>query len=401
MSCNDVYVPYCGVCLASILEHSNVSKNYDIIILNRDISEENKRKLQGILEHKENMHLRFINPMSLFHDVTLNVTYSYFSEENYFQLTAALLLKNYKKIIYPDVDMIVLDDLLQLAEIDMGEKVVGMCLEPIWKELYLDNKSIKGQSIKDYTDNVLQLPHPTEYFNAGLCVFDVEKYNQMGAFEKMKEAINTNDLIYMEQCALNMCLAGRIYRLPDVWNFELGWSILHSQDKHDFYREYVTQEKDAKIMHFLGSRKPWKNPLEYKADLWWNYASRTPFFAEILARLVDLKVEIAVKPTVTTSQTASTTAQSAVSFANVAIETAKTGVNTANSAVHTANEAFRSTQLAYVSSHLLLFRCRKWRYQVKKTLLSGDKRLKYLDKYRAVRDLIKESERFRKKMSEV
>jgi lipopolysaccharide biosynthesis glycosyltransferase len=315
--------------------------------------------------------------MDLFHGVTLNVTRSHFSEECYFRLTAPLLLASYKKIIYTDIDMIICDDLLQLADIDMGGNVVGMCIEPIWKELYFDNKSINGLSIKDYTDHVLQLSHPTEYYNAGLCVFDVEKYNSMGIFEKMKDVINSNELIYMDQCTLNICCAGFIYRLPDVWNYELGWIILHNLDQYDFYREYVTQEKDAKILHFLGPRKPWKSPLEYKADLWWSYASRTPFFAEILARLMDLKAEVAVKSTVTTAQ----------------------------SAVHTANEVVRTlnhtTQLAYVSSHLLSFRWRKLRYQVKKTLLSGDKRSKYLDKYRSVRELIKEAERFRKKMSEV
>jgi lipopolysaccharide biosynthesis glycosyltransferase len=368
----------------SILDHSNTGRKYDLVIFNRDISEENKQKLQEILRDKENMHLRFINPMSLLSDVTLNVTFPNFKEECYFRLVAPLILKNYTKIIFTDIDLLVLDDISKLGEIDMQGQVVAACLDVAWKESYITNRLVKGYGLKEYTDNVLRLPNPTDYYNTGVVVFDVKKFIQMNAFERLKQTINNNYLIYLEQCALNMCMSEHFHRLPDVWNYELSRFTLHNFDKYDFYREYVTQEKDAKIMHFLGENKPWMNPWVNKADLWWGYASRTPFFAEILLRFVDFKVETALKPTVAKS--------------NVAVSTAKTGLNTANEAVRTLNH---TTQLAYVSQHLLAFRWKKWRYQVKKTLLSGNKRSKYLNKYRSVRELIKEAERFRRKMSEV
>jgi lipopolysaccharide biosynthesis glycosyltransferase len=223
-----------------------------------------------------------------------------------------------------------------------------------------------GQRIKEYSDHVLCLPRPTDYYNTGVVVFDVKRFNQMNAFEKLKEVINNNHLLYLEQDALNKCLFGHFYRLPVEWNYEFLEAIRLKYNQYEFYREYRNHEKDAKIVHFLGSIKPWRNSMEYRADLWWSYARRTTFYEEIVARMVEYQV------------------------GNI-----KTVDNATNATVN------KSARLAYVSQHLLSFRWKKWRYQVKKSLLFGDKRPKYLDKYRSVRELIKEAKEFRKKMSEV
>ena len=44
-SANDKYVPLLGVTLASIVEHSNPEKNYDVVVLMTSISDENQVKL--------------------------------------------------------------------------------------------------------------------------------------------------------------------------------------------------------------------------------------------------------------------------------------------------------------------------------------------------------------------
>jgi len=64
MSSSNEYVPYLSVCLQSLIEHSSKDHNYDIIIFERSITDENKRILQEQICRK-NISLRFINPMNI------------------------------------------------------------------------------------------------------------------------------------------------------------------------------------------------------------------------------------------------------------------------------------------------------------------------------------------------
>ena len=43
---NDYYCPYLSVMLYSVIEHASPSRNYDIIILHRDITPENQNILR-------------------------------------------------------------------------------------------------------------------------------------------------------------------------------------------------------------------------------------------------------------------------------------------------------------------------------------------------------------------
>lgn len=60
-SANDNYVPLLATTLASIIENSSVSNNYDIIVLMTSISDENQVKLRALLSNHSNFSLRFVN----------------------------------------------------------------------------------------------------------------------------------------------------------------------------------------------------------------------------------------------------------------------------------------------------------------------------------------------------
>ena len=45
---NNLYAPYGGVTIQSILDYASEENNYDIIIFESDVSEENKRLLKGL-----------------------------------------------------------------------------------------------------------------------------------------------------------------------------------------------------------------------------------------------------------------------------------------------------------------------------------------------------------------
>lgn len=283
VSSSDEYLPYLCVYLKSITTHCFDKK--DVIVFNRSISEANKEKLLRYFSDDKTISIRFIDPSSLFKGVNLYISHDYFKEECYYRVAAPKLLNKYDKINFTDLDLIVKDDILKLADIDMEGYPIAACIEPIWHELYMQNNKIHNISIRDYTDNVLKLSNPFNYYNTGVVIFDVKEYNRLNSFEMICDIVNQNRLLYQEQCALNILFNDNFCTLPNVWNYELAPSLISNTYKFYFYDEYKAQENSAKILHFLGRYKPWKNQLEYKADIWWSVARQTPFYEEIICRM--------------------------------------------------------------------------------------------------------------------
>lgn len=274
VSSSNEYSPYLYVYLKNLISHS-VSKK-DIIVFERDISDENKRRINTLVNN--DVCIRFINPSYLFNSSNLYISHDYFKEECYYRIAAPLLLKNYKKIIFTDLDLLVFDDISILNSIDLEGKIIAACIEPVWKIFCDQDVQIKGVSIREYSKNILQLSEPYSYYNTGVVVIDVQQFNKADSFKKLLEIVNNNKLLYQEQCALNILFKNNFYTLPSIWNFELLPML------KDYVR-YSKDESEAKVIHYLGGNKPWKNCNEYKADLWWNIARDTPFYEEIYFRM--------------------------------------------------------------------------------------------------------------------
>ena len=277
-SSSNEYAPYLSVWLQSILDHASKNTNYDIFVFERDITEINKNKLRRMLP-KDNFSLTFINPTELFKGVTLTVTHPYFKEECYFRVAAPVILNQFERIIFTDLDLVFQADPLNLAHIDLKGNIIAACKEEAFSIVYNQNSKY-GNSIKDYTNNVLKIS-PENYFNTGVVVFDVKRYNERNTFEKIIDLIKDNHFLYQEQCALNIECKEKIHTLCRTWNFEINDTLLHNHE----ISNYVDDFENANIIHFFGSLKPWKDPSAEYAEIWWKYARKTPFYEEILTRL--------------------------------------------------------------------------------------------------------------------
>ena len=245
VSSSDEYSPYLCVYLESLKENASKDKQYDIVIFERNISERNKKIILEYIQTK-NISIRYFNPVSFFKNCMLYVSHDYFKEECYFRLAAPVIFKNYKKVIFTDLDLILCDDILNLGEIDLKTAPLAACIEPVWQELYLRNCRIYNTNIQNYTNKVLELPGSFEYFNTGVCIFDVDKYNKEEAFYNILNEIKTTKFLYQEQCALNKYFKGRFYKLPLIWNYELAPSLIKNELNFVFYNSYKKEEENAK-----------------------------------------------------------------------------------------------------------------------------------------------------------
>lgn len=409
LASSNEYVKYLCVYLHSLIQHASPASCYDIVIFERDISAANKAIIKRFAE-QDNISIRFYNPMPLFEGVKLHISLHYFKEECYFRIAAPVVFHHYQKIIYTDLDIILRHDILDLLRCDMGGRPLAAALEPVWREMYDDNPTVMGVSIRQYTDHVLGLPHPYEYFNTGVCLMDVAAYNRENAFEHILSDIRHNSYIYQEQCALNTYFKGRIAQLPAEWNYELAPPVIESG--LDYYAAYRTRERGAHLLHYLGGSKPWASPHSYLADLWWQHARHTPFYEDLLMdiwlsaaaqeRLGQALLQGPLAPLSHYVQRleahASRHEQQISLLEQQQMHLIHSRLPEQDSRLNLTAEQLRHS---IVLTFWFYFRVKKTWYRLKKHLHKGKKREKYRKKYDAVRRLMREARQLKHSITQI
>lgn len=286
-SCSDYYVPYLSVCLQSLIENSKNYHNYDIIILNRDISIFHQQKLCKIIT-KENISLRFLKLPSDLEDVFSDKNLSkeaHFTIETYFRIFLPKLLPDYQKFVYLDADALVLGDIYDLHEVDLKGFPVAACIDSSMSGFY----NINYHEVRSYFKDVLCLEQPYQYFQAGVMIFDADQFRQKKYQEPLLQLAKNIKTQCADQCILNMFFKTNILQLDLSWNCQTEYDILknlriHSAIPVSIYKNYLNAKKKPNIIHYAGVSKPWLSVDEDMAEIWWKYAQRTPFYEQIIYR---------------------------------------------------------------------------------------------------------------------
>ena len=66
ITASNQYAPYAGVFIQSLINHAADNNNYDIIVLEREISDSNKSLLKLLINEHSNISIRFHNPSVFF-----------------------------------------------------------------------------------------------------------------------------------------------------------------------------------------------------------------------------------------------------------------------------------------------------------------------------------------------
>lgn len=282
------YVKYVSVVLNSIIENSHLENNYDIYILNDNISEYSKKIISGIIDNKNNFNVQFIDVSLYVSQQIKDIFYvhNYISIATYFRFFIELIFKEFEKVIYLDCDIVVEKDVAQLMEVDLNNKILAACRDfETMRLVYKEN------DWQEYHRNVLEIKDSNNYFQAGVIVYNIKRLIQNNTLikllGKLKEVQSPR---FVDQDILNSVLQNNIKFLDSKWNFQ--WYIeIHDPEFHNiiprkYYNEYKKGKSNPSIIHFNGSLKPWHDPdVEYAKDFW-KYAKASPFYESILKDLI-------------------------------------------------------------------------------------------------------------------
>ncbi|ASW75061.1 glycosyl transferase [Chryseobacterium piperi] len=282
-TCDDHYFKYASVVISSIIKNSNKNTKYEINILSEFISEENKILANKIIKAHSNFsisyHILKIEDPEKYH---LN---SYMSLSTYYRFFIFDLLKNYERVLYLDSDLIVDNDISFYATLDFENKLA--IASP---SIYVQNlltKDLENAFNRDYFSNVLLMTDYSDYFNAGVILFNIKLIREQNIDQKFFEAINTiKNPIFQDQDILNSVISnnGGVKLISNEYNFTKGIKITLMRLFYNAFLYKLGNKKRNKwftIYHYVGKIKPWQH-YDIDSSLFFYYAYKTPFTKHIL-----------------------------------------------------------------------------------------------------------------------
>jgi len=226
------YFNYYKVTITSILENSSHKKEICFYLVEKDLSNEQKKNLKEYVKKYGAKIIILPKPPFNFEDLQRE---THMSEVTYYKTYYLGKIKE-KKIIYTDPDVIFLADIKELFNFSLKNRTMG--------------------GIKDYA---IGLRNGKDYINAGILLIDLNKWRKEAYSNKCLKELRENpqEFFYAEQDLINKVLKGDITQLPLIWNRQ---KIMYDQTparlniSKDQYRNLL---EHPKAIHYTGRIKPW------------------------------------------------------------------------------------------------------------------------------------------------
>lgn len=256
---DDGYVPFLAVALESLIENSSKQYYYSIKVLYTNISEENKKKINKY--KRENVNIEFVDLNYYIEKVKDKLyTRDYYTNTTYFRLFIANLYPQYNKAIYLDSDIVVLGDIAELYNQDIGDNLVAAAPDDVIQTIKV---------FQEYAEKVVGVADYRNYFNAGILLMNLDEFRKFDFQDKFLYLLETIKFtVAQDQDYLNRLCKGKVKIIDKAWD-----KMPIANDNFD--------DKDLKIIHYNLADKPWHyDNIRYK-DYFWKYAKKTEYYNEI------------------------------------------------------------------------------------------------------------------------
>ncbi len=246
---------YARCCASSIASFclNNPTKNFNFHIMAKDLSTTNKKQFEQLAQlYSINIYIYEINIDTL----AKLPTQTHLPIATYFRFILPLILDNVDKLFYIDADIICLQNADDLFSINLKDNIIGAVPDLPW----MNTKRNKALNLRNHI-----------YFNAGMLIINITKWNKFNTFTKVLQAIQNEPqkFRYLDQDALNLILTNHIQYLDTKFNCIDINSI---------------EQKNIILLHFAAHPKPWniafpisKGCNKFNKNLYQYYENKTPW----------------------------------------------------------------------------------------------------------------------------
>ncbi|MGB2924727.1 MAG: glycosyltransferase family 8 protein [Limnothrix sp.] len=266
-SSDNNYPMQLAVTIRSAIENLGKNRKILLFVIDGDIKEQNKRRFLSSI-NPEYCEVKWIpKPHAIINKnviperITSGVPeIAHITIATWYRLLISKLLpQSYKKAIYLDCDLVVTGDLGELWDIDIKDNYL-LAVARL--------ESYEYRTVPYFLRNwkELGLSKGDKYFNAGVLVFNLEKWRSDDMGNKALNYIKQNleYIKYGDQDVLNAIVAGHWAELDPRWNCMNAPSM--TQEEVD----------DSFIIHFATLPKPWVTLDEFPSkDAFYKYLSLT------------------------------------------------------------------------------------------------------------------------------
>ncbi|WP_407378035.1 glycosyltransferase family 8 protein [Megamonas funiformis] len=247
---------------------NNKNKNFCFYIVASDLLNETKIKLE-VLAKIYNIDIiiyeinkDFFYDMPVTHDISL---------ATYFRILLPDMVVDIDKLYYIDADIVCLKDAEEFFNIDLEDNIIAAVSDG----KKMNNKRNKALNLKQHI-----------YFNAGVLIINIKKWNDNKISDKVLSIINKyrNIIKYEDQDALNIVLSRKIKYISKKFN------CLNLRDINN---------KEIILLHFASHPKPWNEDWSlnfmynnFTKDLYKQLENKTPWMNSPLEKNSSYKNKI-------------------------------------------------------------------------------------------------------------
>lgn len=156
------------------------------------------------------------------------------------------------KVIYIDVDALVISEISELWNIDI-------------EDCYVSGTPDSGMA-RDGVVYLKFIDSNIPYINAGVLLMNLDLIRKDKIDDRWLDMINTQRLMYHDQDTINSVCKGRIHIFPSKFNSSASTELLENK-------------KDIKIMHYTMKKEDWVKNHKY-SELWYEYEEKYEKFKE-------------------------------------------------------------------------------------------------------------------------
>ncbi|GAB4382606.1 MAG: glycosyltransferase family 8 protein [Elainellaceae cyanobacterium] len=257
-----------AVTVRSLVANLDPARRVVLFVLDGGIKPSQKQRIERSLDPQK-IEIKWIQPSDdLLKDLPVSEKYPV---STYYRLLLPQIIPDHiQKIIYLDSDLIIQSDLGQLWDIELGNRsalaVQDICHRYVTRTNHINPKKY---GIKD----------DCKYFNTGVLVINLERWRTDNTAEKAIDIIRNNpeEMLFADQDALNIVLAGQWGELDPRWN---QMHAVHDYQswQESLYSEEVFQDvvQHPHIIHFTTPPKPWSKGCNHpEQKLFFQYLDMT------------------------------------------------------------------------------------------------------------------------------
>lgn len=232
-----------SACLKSLLRSGGYGY-YDVFVLHSDLEESIQRAMERDFQERVTFHFLQV-PEELFADFPETARYP---RQIYYRLAAPLLLpRELDRILYLDVDVVVINSLRPFYEVDFESSYFVGCTHT--REFLTKLNQARLQSDK-----------AVAYINTGVLLMNLNALRQVIRLEEISAYVREHEkaLILPDQDILTALYGDKI-KLADSLRYNLSDRVLnfyngsHPKEKRDV--NWV--RRNTAIIHYCGRNKPW------------------------------------------------------------------------------------------------------------------------------------------------